>query len=174
METYTEAILIEQYNIHVRYVNSRKILKNQKLKIRLPALPEDISENIIKFILRKFGDPTSSRECRRGDLLSAQEGRQECKSFTSNGPTSFTPSSNWEVIYFLDARAWACNMFSLYRVSLSRTSDEWKNIKVSKAETFHDQCKQGRRPRITWNLLYPQISKFCTKMFEGSLEDIIC
>ena len=101
-----------------------------------------------------------------------KEGKQECKCFTSDGPPSFTPSSEWDVIYFLDARKWLNNHFILYRVSLKRTSDEWKNIKVSKSQTFEDQTKQGRRPRITWESLKPQIEPYCEKVYEGIFEDI--
>jgi hypothetical protein len=43
-----------------------------------------------------------------------KRGFQECKCFTSDGPLSFTPSSNWDVIYFLDARDWLNDNFILY------------------------------------------------------------
>jgi hypothetical protein len=62
--------------------------------------------------------------------------------------------------------------FVLYRIPLKRTSEQWKKIKVSKRQTFEDQAKQGRRPRITWESLYPQIGSYCSKVYEGNFDDI--
>ena len=151
-DTYTEDLLKEQYILHKTYVNERtNTTKKIGVKVRLPCIPEDISENIVKQIIRnKLNDETSSWDCKKGDLYSQKEGKQECKCFTSDGPLSFTPSSEWDIIYFLDARLWLNNKFILYRIPLKRTSIEWKNIKVNKTQTFEDQTKQGRRPRITW------------------------
>lgn len=55
---------------------------------------------------------------------------------------------------------------------MKNTSTEWKNIKVSKTHTFEDQTKQGRRPRITWESLHPQINFYCSKIYDGAFEDI--
>ena len=173
-DTYTEAVLKEQFNLHKNYVKGR-IESSTRLKInfRFPSIPEDISENIVKFIIQNWGgDKTSNWNCGRGDLFSKKEGKQECKCFTSDGPPSFTPSSEWDVIYFLDARGWLQDKFILHRVNLKRTSDECKNIKVSKSQTFDDQCKQTRRPRIVWDSLHPQIAKHCSQVFEGTFEEI--
>ncbi len=173
-DTYTKDLLKEQYALHKAYVNGRiQTTKKIGVKVRLPCIPEDISENIVKFILHnKLKDTTSRWDCKKGDLQSEKEGKQECKCFTSDGPPSFTPSSDWDVIYFLDARNWLNDKFILYRVLLKRTSTEWKNIKVSKSQTFEDQTKQGRRPRITWESLQPQISSFCDKVYDGTFDDI--
>lgn len=173
-DTYTKDLLHEQYTIHKSYVNSRINTTNKiGINVRLPSIPEDISENIVKHIIHnKLNDKSSRWDCKKGDLQSQKEGKQECKCFTSNGPPSFTPSSDWDIIYFLDARNWLSDTFILYRIPLKRTSNEWKNIKVNKTQTFEDQCKQGRRPRITWEALYPQISQYCVKVYEGKFEDI--
>ena len=173
-DTYSEELLKEQFAIHKSYVEGR-IHTTIKIgvKVRLPCIPEDISENIVKNIIRnKLNDKTSKWDCKKGDLESQKEGKQECKCFTSDGPPSFTPSSDWDVIYFLDARKWLNDTFILYKVSLKRTSTEWKNIKVSKTQTFEDQTKQGRRPRITWESLHPQIETYCSKVYEGTFDNI--
>jgi hypothetical protein len=173
-DTYTKDLLKEQYALHKAYYNSRKnTTKKIGVKVRLPFIPEDISENIVKFILRnKLNDTTSTWDCIKGDLQSKKEGKQECKCFTSDAPISFTPSSEWDVIYFLDARNWLNNKFILYRVLLKRTSSEWKNIKISKTQSFEDQIKQSRRPRIIWEYLQPQISSYCNKVYDGTFDDI--
>ena len=148
-------------------------MKKFGVEIRLPSIPEDISENIVKYIIQnKLNDKTSSWDCKRGDLESKNEGKQECKCFTSTGPLSFTPSSEWDVIYFLDAQKWLSDSFVLYRIPLKRTSTEWQKIKVNKKQTFEDQCKQGRRPRMNWKILEPQVASHCTKVYEGTFEDI--
>ena len=130
-DTYTKYLLKEQYALHKAYVIGRiNTTKKIGVKVRLPCIPEDISENIVKFILHnKLKDTTSRWDCKKGDLQSEKEGKQECKCFTSDGPPSFTPSSDWDVIYFLDARNWLNDKFILYQVLLKRTSSEWKNIK---------------------------------------------
>lgn len=171
-DMYTPELLINQYNLHKDYVKGR-IASTKKLKVRLPSIPEDISENIIKQTIRnKLKDTSCTWDCKNGDLHSEQEGKQECKCFTSDGPSSFTPSSEWDVIYFLDATKWLENEFILYRVNLKKSSNEWKNIKVNKNQTFEDQCKEKRRPRINWSALKPQIESFCKKVYEGTFEDI--
>jgi hypothetical protein len=172
-DSYTRQILLKQYDIHKNYVMERiQTSKELKIKIRLPSIPEDISENLIKFIIHNNGDKTTTWKC-KGDLLSEIEGKQECKCFTSSGPISFTPSSEWDVIYFLDARDWLNDFFKLYKFPYKKTSEEWKNIKVNKNQTFEDQCLQGRRPRLTWKDLYPQIEINSCKIFEGKLDEII-
>ena len=173
-DTYSKELLKEQYGLHKSYVKGR-INTTVKIgvNVRLPCIPEDISENIVKTIIHnKLNDKTSRWDCKKGDLESQKEGKQECKCFTSDGPPSFTPSSYWDVIYFLDARNWLNDIFILYRISLKRTSEEWKKIKVSKTQTFEDQTKQGRRPRITWESLHPQIESYCSKVYEGDFDDI--
>jgi len=172
-DNYTMDILTQNYNLHKNYVEKRiEINKKLGIKVRLPSIPEDISENIIKFIIHKNGDITSSWNCSTGDLYSSIEGKQECKCFTSNGPISFTPSSKWDIVYFLDARKWLNNNFILYKVNLKNTMDEWKNIPVNKNQCFSDQCLQGRRPRIIWDTLHEYIKSYCEKIYEGTFENI--
>lgn len=173
-DKYTEEILKEQYALHKSYYIGRlNTTKNIGIKVRMAGIPEDISENIIKNIIHnKLNDKTSRWDCNNGDLQSKKEGVQECKCFTSNGPLSFTPSSHWDVIYFLDARKWLDDYYTLYRISLKRTSEEWKNIKINKIQTFEDQTNQGRRPHINWESLYYQIQSHCNKVYEGNFEDI--
>jgi hypothetical protein len=173
-DKYTAEVLREQFATHKAYVVARcESTKKTGVKVRLPSIPEDISENLLKFVLRNhLNDPTSRWDCKKGDLFSQKEGKQESKCFTSEGPPSFTPSSEWDVIYFVDAREWLADKFVVYRIPLKRTSDEWKNIKISKTQTYEDQAKQGRRPRITWTALHPQIAHHCTKVYEGTFEGI--
>jgi hypothetical protein len=172
-DKYTEEILKSQYILHQTYVSTRKnYSKDVGIPFRMPGIPEDISENMIKFIICNKLQIHSTWNGRSGDLYSNDEGIQECKCFTSTGPISFTPSSNWNVIYFLDARKWLDNIFILYRINLQKTSNEWMNISVNKKQTFHDQCLQKRRPRLSWSLLFSQLEPYIEKVFEGHFDDI--
>ena len=173
-DKYTPEILKRQYNMHKEYVKGRiQSIKESNVKVRLPCIPEDMSENIIKNIIHnKLGDKSSTWDCAKGDLFSNIEGKQECKCFTSNGPLSFTPSSEWDVIYFLDARQWLEDKFVCYRIPLKKNSDEWKNIKVNKTQTFDEQSKEKRRPRINWLSLHQQISPHVHTIFDGTFDEI--
>jgi len=168
---YTSKILREQYSIHRAYTLKRMELTSLNITVRSPSIPDDISENIIKFIIKKT-DASCEWKVKNGDLSSKIEGQIECKCFTSTGPCSFSPTSIWDVIYFLDARDWLKDKLVLYKVNLSNRSNEWKKIKVNKEQTFKDQCDQGRRPRITWSFLYPQIKGHCEKIYDGKFDDI--
>jgi hypothetical protein len=173
-DNYSNELLKEQFNLHQLYVKGRISTTIQiGVKVRLPSIPEDISENIIKTIIHtKLNDTTSRWDCKQGDLHSQKEGKQECKCFTSDGPLSFTPSSIWDIIYILDARDWLNDIFILYRIPLKNSSIKWKNIKVNKSQTMEEQSKQGRRPRITWDSLHLQILPYCSKVYEGTFKDI--
>ena len=53
-----------------------------------------------------------------------------------------------------------------------KTSEKWQELLMSKTQTFGQQMKQGRRPRISWKNLAPQIDGHYTKVFEGNFDDI--
>ena len=170
---YSEECLLEQFTIHKTYILARlHASKTCNINFRLPAIPEDITENIIKFIIINKENDHSCIWSNTGDLLSKKFGVIECKSFTSAGPSSFSPTSDWNVIYFLDARNWLNDKFILYKINLAKTSDKWKNIKVNKFQTFNDQCIEKRRPRLDWKSIYSQLNSECIKVFEGGLESI--
>ena len=51
-DTYSKELLKEQYYLHKSYVLGRiNTTKKIGVKVRLPCIPEDISENIIKNII---------------------------------------------------------------------------------------------------------------------------
>jgi hypothetical protein len=171
-DNYTREVCKKMFTNYKNYVLlKQQINSTYNVTTRSPNFPEDVSENIIKFILHDRGDSTVVWK-RRGDLYSEIEKKIECKSFISGGPTSFTPRSNWNIIYFLDARKWLTNHFVLYRCTLTRTSEDWKCIKVNKDQMFQDQVDQKRRPRLDWEKLYPQIEPYCEVVFDGALDFI--
>jgi hypothetical protein len=175
-DSYTENILQEHYSAFRTYVIAINKI-NEKLnlskKIRACNFPEGLSENIVKFIIHnKLNDKTTIWDCKSGDLYSQIEKKLEVKCFASDAPITFSPNSNWTVIYFLDARKLFDNYIVLYRCSLIPTSDKWKQIKLNKNETFEDQIKLKRRPRIIWKSLYKTIFTDCDIIYEGTIENI--
>ena len=142
-------------------------------KTRRNGLPEHISENIVKFVIQnKLDDETCSWGCTVGDLYSTKSKIIECKSLTSDGPISFGPDQKWDVSYFLDARKWLEDEIVVWQCSVPSTHEVWKTLKISKGQTKGDQSAEGRRPRINWEALYPQISAYCKEVYRGPFEGI--
>jgi hypothetical protein len=61
----------------------------------------------------------------------------------------------------------------LYEVNLKSTSEIWNTIKINKNETYLQQCKQKRRPRICWTKLYPQIINNCKIIFNDNIDVLL-
>jgi len=184
-DLYTNDLLRERFLQHKRYVEDTVAIRNRMNLniIRLPNMPEDISENIVKVIIQnKMNIPSrwtksnSSDKKVPGDLFSPVEGTQEVKCFTSDGPLSFGPNEKWNCIYFLDARNWLNDIFIVWRVELSNTSADWQSLKVNKSQTMGNQCAQKRRPRICWDAIKSHLDNVNVchfkNIFEGKFEDI--
>jgi hypothetical protein len=172
-DKYTPELLRIRYEGFMTYVESCLLAKKTTgVNFRMPGFPEDISENFVKYVIHRNGDTTSTWGCKKGDLHSEIEGRQEVKCFRSNGPLSFTPSSDWEVIYFMDARDYLDNHFTVYRANIKRTSDKWSAIKANKTETFGEHAAAGRRPRLIWKSLNAQLDDCLEMVYEGSFEEV--
>ena len=182
-DKYTKDILINRYNIFRNmYMNETELIKNG-LKIRHSNMPEDISENITKFIIRNYEKDESCLWCKGvekkynlyGDLYSIKYDKLtpiEVKSFTSIGPSQFGPNKKFGILYFLDLTKILNNDIILWKVNLNYLSKEFNNIKINKKETMEDQFKKGRRPHISWINIYPQITSFCEKIYEGTFDNI--
>lgn len=172
-ERVTPNALRRRYQSLKRY-EQENIAMDHELgyKTRRNGLPEHISENIVKFILLNHLGIKSTWECKIGDLFSDESGVIECKSFTSDGPTSFGPNQKWDQIYFLDARKWLEDEFVLYQVAYSNTDPIWVNMPVNKTQTKADQSDENRRPRANWKLLSAYLGDNCKVVYRGSFEDI--
>lgn len=179
---YTTVVLKERFEKHKEYISSTlETKKATGINFRLPNMPEDISENIAKFIIQNHVGDKSSKWTKgicskgqkiSGDLISEKEGTQEVKWFASDGPSSFGPKEKWNVIYFLDGRNWLDDKFILWRVPLSNDSAEWKSLKVNKNQTYEEQSGMGRRPRNNWDDIKEQIGSYATLVFEGKFDEI--
>ena len=173
-DTLTRELLLERFEIYKQ--NSDAIASfNKKLgkrkHERMPNFPEMISENLIKFILHDLG-MNNVRSDGKGDLTELLC-IIECKCFSSIGPLSFSPKSKWDFLYVLDAVNAKNGNIILYEINLSSDSEKIKNIKVNKIETFENQCKDGKRPRINWKQLHSQIKDDCKIVYDGKVSNLL-
>jgi hypothetical protein len=148
---------------------------NQKLqykKIRNINFPSEISENLVKITLQNKYNKTVSWNIKSGDLLNNNE-KIEVKCFSSSGPSSFGPSEKWDILYFVNAIKYKEKKFKIYEIKLSNDNIEWKNLKINNTQTFEDQCKQKRRPRLPFNNIKKQLDKqYINKIFDGYISDL--
>lgn len=176
-DEYTADDLRQRYTAFKNYVLSYLHLRPHIRKlIRGINIPEDISENTAKSIIRNIEGDAECSWCKSigmaGDLFSKKDGIIEVKAFSSDGPSSFGPRKKFDVIYFLDMRGWLEDKIILWKVNLSSESLQWKELKMNKKETHKSQSDRGVRPHIAWSKIYPQISEHCTKVYEGTFEGI--
>ena len=140
-------------------------------KLGTPTYTHDFANNV-KLLIEKEHNYTP--EWIKGGDLMYNNDKIEVKTFTSSGPSSFGPKESWKTIYFLDATKFLQNYYICYEVNLQNDDEKWKNIKVNKKQTFHDQCAQKRRPRISFSKILPQLDKSdVKKIYDGNIMDII-
>jgi hypothetical protein len=180
-DNYSIEILSKRYNLYKQSYLDVEKLKKQGLNIRHQNPPEDITENIVKFIIRKYDNEPNiiwskgiiNKKWKiSGDLFS-NNFNPEIKSFTSNGPMQFSPSKKFDVLYCLDMRNWIDDKLILWKIDISSSSENYLNIKVNKKETIGDQIKNKRRPHINFNYFIQQVEYFSTKIFENSFANLI-
>jgi hypothetical protein len=176
-DEFTLEILDELLNAHILYVksinNTNQKFKNKK--IRSPNFPEAISENIVKFAYNYVYKISPLWNIASGDLelydIELQKNiKLEVKGFSSNGPSSFGPTEQWNKIYFVDCCKFMDKQFIIYEICLSNKDYDFYMIKVNKKETYKDQCDAGKRPRITFNEIKKQLGNKCKEIFNGSID----
>ena len=164
---------MERKQMNERIEFNKKLQSSNKQIMRLPNIPESHSENVVLHVLKQQGDNSCTRITPTGDLFSKKYGKLEIKCFSSIGPSSFGPKCTWDKICFVDATEWLDNKYIIYMVNLSNSTDEWKNVKMNKKETFGDKCEKGQRPHMAWENIRKQIDpRHIEIIFDGSFEDI--
>jgi hypothetical protein len=139
-DKYSSTILRNRYNrFKEDYIYLSQLKNSTGLPIRHQNPPEDITENIAKFIIHNYDNDPSCKWAKgigiKGDLYSDKYTTDqpiEVKAFTSNGPSQFGPKKKFGVLYFLDLRKWIDDKIILWRVNLTDKSSEIKNIRISK------------------------------------------
>lgn len=130
-------------NEHINKLVGKPVIRNENF-------PCEVSENLVQWVLNEmklFSEPVvwNKIEGKPGDL-SVGDKLLEVKS-CNQGPTSYGPTEKWDEIYFLDTSDFTKDIYMLYRVKLSSDSEDWGKIKISKTETFQEQCVRKVRPR---------------------------
>lgn len=96
----------------------------------------------------------------------------EIKCFTSDGPVSFGPTEEWDILYFLDAKDYANHMFKLYEVKHSNISELWKNLNINTTQKISDQNVEKRRPRIEFDKIKNQLGDECKLIWSGDIREL--
>jgi len=171
----TFSLVSEMLDEHkIQHNNTRA--RNNRLKnrqIRNPNFPSEVSENLVKFVLFHKSKMMPSWDVKGVDLQCGDI-RIEVKAFSSDGPTSFGPHKKWDRIYFLDATRFHESFFKVYECKLKNTSQTWQELKMNNNETFGEQAKQGRRPRLSFDDLQQQLGDHCRLIWEGVLSEKLC
>lgn len=158
-----------------------KILNNNNnlniKKIRNENFPSDISENIAKFAICKKYKIMPNWDIKPGDLRIDKKNvptlKLEIKGFMSTGPSSFGPTEKWDRLYFVDCRNHLSFIFVVYEINLKNDSDKFKNISISKTETYHEVCKKKKRARASFfNIIKPQLQDHCKIIFDGHISEL--
>lgn len=126
------------------YSFSQKLKEYSGGKARKINLPEFISEGcwcILTGSVRVL-HPSSADTYN----LKTQKAEQIKASIIENDLTSFGPKSRWDDLYFLDF-SYLDGTFDVYKIPTDLLKREILNKR--KRETFEDQQKQGRRPRLS-------------------------
>ena len=163
IDNYNNTIMMEkQINTHL-----------SKKKIRQSNFPSHISENIAKFaICKRYGImPTWDTE--KGDLFINSQLEVKGSIDLHNGPPTFGPTEVWSHIFFVDGVDTQLKKYKVYHFPLSNDSDKWRNLKVNKTETYHDQCIQKRRPRLSFKQIQSQLPNECTLIFDGHISQLV-
>lgn len=167
---------IDNYNSTVTFENEiNKQLKYKK--IRQTNFLSHISENIAKFAYYKKHNIMPTWDTKTGDLEIKSNKKKlkiEVKGSInlSNGPPTFGPTEKWNIILFVDAINTMKKRYIVYEFNISNASDKWKNLKINKTQTFEDQCKQKRRPRLKFSEIKKQLLNDCVIIFNGHINDL--
>lgn len=177
-DNYTFPILMNCYEHYIAYIDFIKSVNEQlsKKKLRNGNFPSNISENIVKFAINKYYGIMPCWDTDSGDLVLNKGNvfRQiEIKGFMSTGPSSFGPTEKWDILYFVDVIDLQNKKCKVFEINLSNKSDKFRQVKISKKETFGMIADTGRRPRAQfYSVLQPQLLEHCKLIFDGFVSEL--
>ena len=167
--------LINRYNQNLIFVKKFNKLLSKK-KIRNENFPSHISENIAKYAIYKKYKIMPCWDTKKGDIVIDKLNLQiEVKGFMSDGPTSFGPTENWDLIYFVDCRKTLEKKFKVYEVKLSNRDEKFRSIKLNKTDTYGDICDKNQRGKLRGcfeKIFKPQLGDECKLIFDGVLKKL--
>jgi hypothetical protein len=161
--------ILHAYQTYTSFLKFKNLTYSKYKKIRMPNFPSEVSEHIVKLILEKRHNLPIIWKPKTGDLADSQGRKLEVKCFSSEGPSSFGPTTQWHRLYFLDATRATDLHFKCYEINLNR--NEFASIvKINETQTYQMQCDQGMRPHLTFAKLAPQLGDEQLKLiFDGEL-----
>jgi hypothetical protein len=135
-DEYTYEILDLCLNKYINDLNFNDKINAllSKKKRRNENFPSDISENIVKFAFAKKYRIMPCWDTQKGDLIIYKFNlftQIEVKGFTSEGPSSFGPTEEWDWIYFVDGTDIRNKNFKVYEIHLSNKSKVFQSIVLS-------------------------------------------
>lgn len=148
-------------------VHAENCMFNLHKGLRIPNMPEGVSENIIRLIVNKANLLPGYHLViapDKGDLVDMKSDKRiEVKCYQSDGPVTFGPREDWDIIVFLGVLDNATRfVVSIVRAVMA----QFKSLPVNAKETFGEQQAQGRRPRINPDSL----KAFLATSFPNQLE----
>lgn len=177
-DKYTIKILnkcLDKYITDLKFNHEINSLVSNK-KRRNENFPSDISENIVKFVIAHKYGIMPCWDTDKGDIVinKKQIFRQvEVKGFMSTGPSSFGPTETWDLLYFVDGQDVINKKFKVYEVKLSNKNENFRNINISKKETYGNIADTGRRPRgCFYTIFKPQLDQYCKLIFDGHISEL--
>tara|TARA_B100001094_G_scaffold203524_1_gene197457 strand:- start:194 stop:970 length:777 start_codon:yes stop_codon:yes gene_type:complete len=157
-----------------KMINYHKIeICIEKYLGRIEQFPDYISENIVLYALKN-----NKIECtwktKSGDIHYFNEenklkkGEVKC---AQNGPTQFSPSSEWDTLFYIDAHDHLYGNIKIYMIT--DIYNIIKKIKVSKTQTIEEQSNEGRRPRFNLNTLLDDYIIPNNILFDGKISSLL-
>ena len=157
------------FNIKINSLLSKKKRRNENF-------PSDISENIAKLVIAKKYGIMPCWDTDKGDIIINKKHifkQIEVKGFMSTGPSSFGPTEKWDLLYFIDGQDIKIKKFKVYEVKLSNKNEIFRNINMTKKETYGNIADSGRRPRgCFYKIFKPQLSCHCKLIFDGHISKL--
>jgi hypothetical protein len=131
-------------SLHEAYWNYRLITENVPWANRAPNMPSELTEAIVCLCTG-----AELIDEGHGDILlpNGLVGEVKGTSSSEGDLSSFSPSSDFDNLFFVHMDAKDYNIYYVYDLGLSRS--EISGIRLSKSATFADQSKGKRRPRFS-------------------------
>ena len=148
---------------------------------RFPCFPNEVSENIAKFVLQSEWGIDATWNTNAKDLVCMDTCTPiEIKAVTTrpgleHGPTSFATNTDCTNLYFMNFMLGGeNNSLDMYKYTGGKERLDDMVMNIDKKEKFGDQCKKGKRPRIRFSTflermkdcMFPVCSYNLTELFK--------
>jgi hypothetical protein len=174
---YTAKILSRRINTFLHNYNEIINLKNDGVNIRHNPTPEDITENLVVYSLRKIYPQkdimwSKNLNKKKGDIWINNK-NYEVKSFISNNtPIQLRHVKKFYGLYFVDLRN-INNYILIWQFNYTYNSNKYLNIKINQKLNIRKIFFKEKTVFINWNYLYPQIKNNVKLIYKGRIQKFI-